>query len=116
MQQNQDGSFPAADKLVTVAKYYDFDGWFINQETAGGNAEDAKKMQEFIKYFQNRKSEGMQIMWYDAMSKDGSISWQNELTGNNEMFLQLEKPNQIHGRQKLFHSENIMERRLPLFH
>ena len=30
-------TFPAADKLIEMAEYYGFDGWFINQETEGGN-------------------------------------------------------------------------------
>ncbi len=36
MRQDPDGSFPVARKLVDMAKYYGFDGYFINQETTGG--------------------------------------------------------------------------------
>ena len=32
--QNEDGSFPMADKLVEMAKWYGFDGYFINAEEA----------------------------------------------------------------------------------
>ncbi len=35
MRQDPDGSFPVARKLVDMAKYYGFDGYFINQETTG---------------------------------------------------------------------------------
>uniref|UniRef100_UPI000555081B endo-beta-N-acetylglucosaminidase n=1 Tax=Caldalkalibacillus mannanilyticus TaxID=1418 RepID=UPI000555081B len=42
LTQREDGSFPAADKLLEVAEYYGFDGWFINQETEGGTPETAK--------------------------------------------------------------------------
>ncbi|OZQ69311.1 endo-beta-N-acetylglucosaminidase [Paenibacillus sp. VTT E-133280] len=88
LQQNSDGSFPAADKLIQVAKYYGFDGWFINQETEGGTPADAQKMKAFLSYLESHKSASMQIVWYDSMTKEGSISWQNALNDKNGMFLQ----------------------------
>ncbi|WP_339148909.1 MULTISPECIES: discoidin domain-containing protein [unclassified Sutcliffiella] len=88
LAQREDGSFPAADKLLEVAEYYGFDGWFINQETEGGSAETAAKMQQFLIYLQENKQEEMHIMWYDSMVENGSINWQNYLTDRNKMFLQ----------------------------
>lgn len=86
--QAEDGSFPAADKLIEVAEFYGFDGWFINQETEGGNTETALKIKRFIDYLQANKPENMQIMWYDSMIDNGKISWQNHLTDNNKDFFQ----------------------------
>ncbi|WP_078577994.1 endo-beta-N-acetylglucosaminidase [Salipaludibacillus agaradhaerens] len=86
--QRDDGSFPAADKLLEVADYYGFDGWFINQETEGGTPETAVKMQEFLIYLQKNKPEEMHVMWYDSMISSGEIRWQNYLNDNNKMFLQ----------------------------
>ncbi|MGM0838307.1 MAG: endo-beta-N-acetylglucosaminidase [Bacillota bacterium] len=88
LSQRDDGSFPAADKLMEVADYYGFDGWFINQETEGGTRATAEKMQQFLVYLQENKPEDMHIMWYDSMVEDGSIRWQNYLTDLNKMFLQ----------------------------
>ncbi|WP_378935251.1 endo-beta-N-acetylglucosaminidase [Metabacillus herbersteinensis] len=88
LTQREDGSFPAADKLLEVAEYYGFDGWFINQETEGGTTETAQKTKEFLKYLQDNKPEDMHIMWYDSMIDNGSIKWQNHLTDRNKMFLQ----------------------------
>lgn len=88
--QREDGSFPFSDKLIEVANYYGFDGWFINQETEGGTNEDALKMQEFLKYTQEHKPENMEIMWYDAMTSTGGVHWQNALTDQNKMFFQNE--------------------------
>ncbi len=88
LTQREDGSFPAADKLLEAARYYGFDGWFINQETEGGDAKTAQKMKDFLIYLQHHKSEGMHIMWYDSMTKDGKVSWQNALTDRNNSFLQ----------------------------
>lgn len=91
LAQREDGSFPAADKLLEAAEYYGFDGWFVNQETAGGNNETAQKTKKFLKYLQDKKQEDMHIMWYDSMVEDGSINWQNHLTDRNKMFLQDDK-------------------------
>ncbi|NDI35929.1 endo-beta-N-acetylglucosaminidase [Chengkuizengella sediminis] len=88
LEQEADGSFPVADKLIEVAQYYGFDGWFFNQETNGGTKETAQKMQDFLVYIQEKKPEGMHIMWYDSMTRDGNISWQNYLTDANSFFVQ----------------------------
>lgn len=86
MQKNEDGSFPAADKLIELASIIHFDGWFFNQETEGTTEEDALMLQQFIKYIK-QKAPQLKIYYYDAMTKDGSIDWQNALTDQNQMFL-----------------------------
>lgn len=86
--QSSDGSFPFADKLIEVARYYGFDGWFVNQETAGGNSATAAKMQQMLKYLQAKKPADMQIFWYDAMINSGSVSWQGALNASNKMFFE----------------------------
>ncbi|MFD9704585.1 hypothetical protein [Lentzea sp. NPDC059081] len=77
--------FPVADKMVQVARHYGFDGWFLNQETAGGTTQLANDMRDFIVYI--RKS-GLRIIWYDAMTDTGSVSWQNALTARNRTFFE----------------------------
>ncbi len=42
VEQSADGSFPIADKMIEIAAYFGFDGYFINQE-ASISEEDAKK-------------------------------------------------------------------------
>lgn len=86
LTQKDDGSFPAADKLLEMAKTMNFDGWFINQETDGVTKEQAKQMQEMIQYMK-KKAPKLEIVWYDSMVEDGSIDWQNALNEKNQMFL-----------------------------
>ncbi|WP_084963779.1 endo-beta-N-acetylglucosaminidase [Thermoactinospora rubra] len=82
----KDGSaYPVADKLVEAARHYGFEGWFVNQETAGGDAALAAEMRNVIAYL---RAKGMEVMWYDAMTESGSISWQDALTGANDSFFQ----------------------------
>lgn len=94
LKQDADGTFPMADKLIEVAKTYGFDGWFLNPETEGleeGSgtpltAKDAKAMQGFMEYYKSRASK-MRIVYYDSMTKDGTVDWQNALTDENKMFM-----------------------------
>ncbi len=82
--QKSGNTFPVADKMIQVAQYYGFDGWFINQETAGGNATTATTMRDFIKYM--RTNSTLRVMWYDAETESGAVAWQDSLTTANDMF------------------------------
>ncbi|MDB6077117.1 MAG: glycoside hydrolase, family 85 [Akkermansiaceae bacterium] len=81
------GSFPVADKMIQAARYFKFDGYFINMETEGSDAAAAVKMQNFMLYFRAQAPE-LAISWYDSMVSSGGISWQRQLNGSNQMFLQ----------------------------
>ena len=78
-------TYPAADKLIEVAEYFGFDGWFINQETEGGNAADAAAMRDLMLYI--RENSNITIRWYDSMREDGVIAWQDHLNANNDWYL-----------------------------
>ncbi len=84
--QRDGDTFPVADKMIEVAAYYGFDGWFINQETAGGNAALATDIQDMMIYLQQHSD--LTIEWYDAMTESGSIFWQEELNAQNDAFFQ----------------------------
>ena len=84
--QRDGATFPVADKMIEAAEYYGFDGWFINQETAGGNAQLATDMRDMLEYFHAHSS--LKIVWYDSMTQTGAISYQNALTAQNQMFFQ----------------------------
>lgn len=108
LKKDADGTFPLVDKLIEVAQSYGFDGWFINQETdavvtsfdeakenkkeqtadnAGGlTKEHADLMQEFIKEFKKKQAD-LAIMWYDSMTSEGKMDWQNALTDQNQAYL-----------------------------
>lgn len=84
--QEKDGAFPVADKMIEVANFYGFDGWFINQETEGADAALAKQTLKFVQYLKDKS--GKQVMWYDSMVENGEIDWQNALTPKNQMYFQ----------------------------
>ncbi len=78
-------TYPAADKLIQMAGYYGFDGWFINQETEGGTAADAAAMRDLIRYI--RQKSNLRVTWYDSMTEAGNIQWQDVLNANNDWYL-----------------------------
>lgn len=89
--QEKDGSFPVADKLIEVAQTYGFDGWFMNQETEGTDeepltADHAARMREFLSYYKEKAPE-LELIYYDSMTVDGKMDWQNALTEKNAAYL-----------------------------
>jgi len=85
LRRDAAGHFPAAAQLVRIARFYGFDGWFVNAETAGA---DGMAMIDFMAELRALAPPGMTIHWYDALLPDGRVRWQNALTPANARFLQ----------------------------
>lgn len=111
LEQDAAGNFILADQLLRIAAYYGFDGWLVNQETdltvvkdaqnqlvmaANGKPQRDKvrgqqlaaKMLAFMQYLTAKAPAGIEIHWYDAMTGDGTVRWQNELNAKNQAYLQ----------------------------
>jgi endo-beta-N-acetylglucosaminidase D len=86
-QKDAAGNYIGAQKLVDVASYYGFDGWFFNEESPVTTAE-ATELRNLLKRLQVIKPAGMEIHWYDAMVPSGSVAYQNALNANNQVLLQ----------------------------
>jgi endo-beta-N-acetylglucosaminidase D len=82
--QKSGNVYPVADKLIEVAQHYGFDGWFLNQETTGGDAALAAQLRDFIRYLKAHST--LRVVWYDSMVESGGVSWQNALTSRNDAF------------------------------
>ncbi|WP_294324449.1 hypothetical protein [uncultured Sphingomonas sp.] len=85
LRRDAQGHFPAARQLVRIARYYGFDGWFVNAETAEA---DGAAMIDFMVELRAVAPAGMRVHWYDALLPDGRVRWQNALTPANARFLQ----------------------------
>lgn len=86
-QKNEDGTFPVADKMLEMAEFYGFDGYFINQESYGCNAEDAKNLVDMMIYMQEKNPDFI-ISWYDSMGPSGNVGYLDSLTPSNSMYFQ----------------------------
>lgn len=93
LEKDGSGNFIAVTKLTDIIEYYNFDGWFINEET-DTNATNAQLMYEFVRELTAAiEPLGKEVIWYDAMLLSGTVSWQNYLSGNNYPFLQNDENN-----------------------
>ena len=90
--KDANGHFPMVNKLIEAANVLGFDGWFINQETQGTydaplTKKHAQLMKEFVYEFKNKAKDSLTLFWYDSMTEDGRIQWQNALTNQNSCYL-----------------------------
>lgn len=81
----------AASQLASIAKFYGFDGWLVNVEVAlQGGSTSASDLVAFVGDLTRatKKVVGQvsEVIWYDSVIRDGSLSWQNELNMDNEPF------------------------------
>jgi endo-beta-N-acetylglucosaminidase D len=87
VQKDPSGHYPLAARLVEVAAAYGFDGWFVNAETGGGDGALGAAMLGFLRELKTlAASRGQRVTWYDAMTVNGTVSWQGGLTAQNEPF------------------------------
>ncbi|MFB5673828.1 endo-beta-N-acetylglucosaminidase [Paenibacillus terreus] len=85
--QDENGEFPVARKLVEMAEYYGYDGYFFNQEEVakGVTPEDIPAYKKFMKYL---RDQGMYVQWYDStIDGTGKIDYQNEFNSANSPFV-----------------------------
>ncbi|KAG8085246.1 hypothetical protein GUJ93_ZPchr0010g10058 [Zizania palustris] len=80
-----------AGKLAELAAYLRFDGWLINIE-AKLDKEFIDNLEVFVKHLTERMHDavpGSLIIWYDAITVDGDLVWQNKLNEMNKPFFDL---------------------------
>ena len=83
LEQAEDGSFPVADKLIEMANYYGYDGYFFNQEESIPS-ENVKLYKQFTKYLRDH---GMYVQWYDSILPSGGLAYQNAINENSAAFI-----------------------------
>ncbi|MFF8846566.1 endo-beta-N-acetylglucosaminidase [Streptomyces sp. NPDC015127] len=89
VQKDAFGRYPLAAQLVAVAVAYGFDGWFVNAETDGGDRALAADMRGFLAELKSLgTAKGLRVTWYDSMTVDGSVNWQDALNDRNRTFFE----------------------------
>jgi endo-beta-N-acetylglucosaminidase D len=81
--QDKNGDFPIGKKLIEFAKYYGFDGFFINLEETVPAA-DVPIYKQFTKYLMEN---GLYIQSYDSILPDGKLQYQNQLNEKNSHWI-----------------------------
>lgn len=81
-----DGSFPVADKMIEMATYFGFDGYFINQEETISES-DAKNLMDMLIYMRDKAPEHFYLQWYDTILINGDLRYQNQFNHQNDPWL-----------------------------
>nr|CAB3242571.1 cytosolic endo-beta-N-acetylglucosaminidase-like [Phallusia mammillata] len=80
-----------ANRLVDIAKFYGFDGWLLNFECAIEPSK-VEALQQFVKYLRDQMhllDKNAKVIWYDSVTCDGTLAWQNELNDKNRCFYEV---------------------------
>ncbi|KAF1353413.1 glycosyl hydrolase family 85-domain-containing protein [Delphinella strobiligena] len=79
---------PLATQLAKMAESYGFDGWLLNIEKTFPYAQwGREKMVGFISQLRSRLGHG-NVIWYDALTVNNTLQYQNALTSQNLEFAQ----------------------------
>ena len=87
VEQKPDGSFPIADKMIDMALYFGFDGYFINQEDTIAE-EDSHQLLKMFEYFKEKAPEYFHLQWYDTIVLNGQLRYQNQFNEKNAPWIQ----------------------------
>ncbi|MCQ4212000.1 endo-beta-N-acetylglucosaminidase [Streptomyces longispororuber] len=87
LEERPDGSFPVADKLVEMAAYFGFDGYFVNHEAATP-PDQARRLLRLLRYLRSRAPGDFHVQWYDTIGPDGRLDYRNGLDGTNADWLE----------------------------
>lgn len=74
------------EALVDISKQLHFEGWLLNIEVAV-DAQSIPLLKHFVDYLtikMHEKIEYGKVIWYDSVTDDGHLWWQNELNDRNE--------------------------------
>ena len=87
LARDSNDNYLAVPILIEMAEFYGFDGWFFNIEQSSTSA-NATKMLELMAEYKEQSNESLELIWYDAMTESGSVSYQNALNSNNDSFFE----------------------------
>ncbi|KAL8814964.1 MAG: hypothetical protein Q9223_005863 [Gallowayella weberi] len=84
----KDGVFTMARQLADMTNAYGFDGWLINIEKDAPLAyhDWSRLLIGFILQLREFVGEQKNILWYDALTTDGDVYYQNGLTSLNRQY------------------------------
>ena len=80
-----DGKYHIAEQLAAMALHYGFDGWLLNVEKEF-TTNMTTEMLNFITELKKALGTGYQVIWYDALTVENELKYQNGLTSKNLKF------------------------------
>lgn len=80
-----------AERLAELAVDLGFDGWLINMEVELDPAQ-ISNLKEFVDHLSSTMHSsvpGSQVLWYDSVTIDGKLNWQDQLNESNKPFFDI---------------------------
>ncbi|MFC7404844.1 endo-beta-N-acetylglucosaminidase [Georgenia alba] len=92
LARDDDGTFLLTGRLAEAAEVLGFDGWFVNAETQlepdNGTSERARgTAAEMLAFVRDLGPRVDHLVWYDSMTREGRIWWQDGVTEENREFV-----------------------------
>ncbi|KZV25990.1 cytosolic endo-beta-N-acetylglucosaminidase-like [Dorcoceras hygrometricum] len=87
----KDSAHMYAERLTELAVALGFDGWLINMEVTldPGQIPNLKEFVSHLSQTMHSSVSGSLVIWYDSVTIDGNLSWQNQLNDKNKPFFDL---------------------------
>ena len=78
-------------KCVKICQHVGFDGWLLNIENVidKENIEDLKQFVQELTGAMHATNPDSKVLWYDSVTVDGKLEWQNALNDLNSPFFEL---------------------------
>ena len=88
MFDQADGEYVVARRLASMAQAYGFDGWLLNIETEFPYSvqHPILNLTAFVRNLKRLLGARGTVIWYDAITKDNEVDYQNALTSKNVEF------------------------------
>lgn len=81
--KDENGEFPVAKKMIEMADYFGYDGYFLNQEEVGPNVVTAD-IPDYIAFMKVLQQGGLYVQWYDSLTtNNGSNTFTRTFSNNN---------------------------------
>ncbi len=82
MLRSHDVSRRCVEQLVAIALEFEFDGWLVNIENTVDNVDALRAF--LADLTKASRAVGKTTIWYDSVTKDGELKWQNTLNSLNK--------------------------------
>lgn len=75
-----------ATNLALISQYFGFEGYLLNIENEI-KLEHVEKLEHFVRLLRRKLRAVVpdgEIIWYDSVTTEGQLKWQNQLNKNNK--------------------------------
>ena len=88
MLQQKDGEYILVDQLAAITQAFGFDGWLLNIEAEFPSdvQHPVEKLAGFVRHLKRSLGPSGSVVWYDAITIDNEVEYQNGLTLKNVYF------------------------------